>query len=186
MLSDWITKMDFNILDWIAVHLHSDVLDWFFPLFTSLGDKGWVFIVLAVILLWIPKTRKWGAKLGASLLLGLVFGNIVIKNAVMRARPYDMADNIVLLVDKLSDYSFPSGHTMAAFEFCTVVCLMPVRRVYKVLAVLFAICMAFSRLYLYVHFPSDVAGGILFGTLFGIMGTRIVELCLEERLDKQA
>lgn len=180
MLSEFITKIDFSILNWIQEHLRCGFLDHFFPVFTCLGEKGWFFILFAVVLLCIPKTRKWGACLTCSLLLGLLFGNLIVKNIVARTRPYDMVDNFMLLVERLSDYSFPSGHTLAAFEFLAVICMMPVKKLYKALAGIFAFTMAFSRLYLYVHFPSDVLAGMLLGTLFGVMGVRIVTMIMEE------
>ncbi len=185
MLSDWITKMDFNVLNWIQENMRSDALDTILPAITFLGDKGWLFIVIALVLLVLPKTRLWGAKLGTSLLLGLVFGNMLLKNVVARIRPYDVMDHVTLLVDKLSDYSFPSGHTMASFEFFTVVCFMPIKKRYKVLAGILAFTIAFSRLYLYVHYPTDVLGGMFFGTLFGVMGVRIVDMIYEERTAKK-
>jgi len=185
MLSDWITKMDLNVLNWIQENLRSNVLDTVLPAVTFLGDKGWLFIVIAVLLVLLPKTRLWGAKLSTSLILGLVFGNMLLKNVVARIRPYDVVENVNLLVDKLSDYSFPSGHTMAAFEFFTVVCFMPIKKIYKVLAGILAFTIAFSRLYLYVHYPTDVLGGMFFGTLFGIMGVRIVDMIYEERKAKR-
>lgn len=178
MLTDWIVEMDFRILNGIREYLTSEYLDTFFPIFTSLGEKGWLFILIAVILCCIPQYRKWGASLGCSLFLGLIFGNLLIKNVVARTRPYELTENITLLVEQLSDYSFPSGHTMAAFEFFAVVCMMPVKKRYKVLAGVVAFTMALSRLYLYVHFPSDVLMGILLGTLFGLMGVRIVNTIL--------
>lgn len=180
MLTDFITRIDFTILNWIQEHLRCDILDRVMPFFTALGNKGAFFILMAVIFVLIPKYRKWGASLVCSLALGFLFGNLLIKNIVVRARPYDQVDNIALLVDKLSDYSFPSGHTMVAFEFLAVICVMPVKKGYKILAGIMAFIMAFSRLYLYVHFPSDVLGGMLLGILFGIMGVRIVNMVLEE------
>lgn len=181
MLSDAITKMDFTILNWIQDHLKCEFLDKFLPAVTFLGDHGWFFIALAVLFVCIPKTRKWGAYLGSSLALGYLFGNLIIKNAVARTRPYDLVEHITLLVDKLSDFSFPSGHTLASFEFFTVICFLPIKKVYKVLAGVLAFTIAFSRLYLYVHFPSDVLAGIVLGTIFGIMGIRIVNLVCEEK-----
>ncbi len=185
MLSDWIQQVDLNILNWMQENLKCDVLDTILSMITFLGDKGWFFIFVAVLLLILPKSRMWGAKLATSLSLGLIFGNMLIKNVVERVRPYDVVDNITLLVDKLSDYSFPSGHTLASFEFFTVVCFMPIQKVYKVLAGILAFTIAFSRLYLYVHFPTDVLGGMVLGTLFGVMGVRIVDMIVEERRVKK-
>ncbi len=170
MITDWIVETDFSILNWIQEYLRCGFLDQILPVFTSLGEKGWFFILAAVIMIGIPKYRKWGLSLGLALLFGLLFGNLLIKNIVARTRPYDMVEEIVLLVNPLSDYSFPSGHTMAAFEFFSVVCMMPIKKRYKILAGVLAFTMAFSRLYLYVHFPSDVLVGMLLGTLFGLMG----------------
>lgn len=181
MLTDTITKIDIEILNWIQEYLKCEVLDLGLPIFTFLGNKGWFFIVIAVLLICISKYRKWGAYLGTSLGLGFVFGNMLIKNVVARTRPYDTVENITLLIDKLSDYSFPSGHTLAAFEFFAVVCCLPVKKLYKALAGILAFIIAFSRLYLYVHFPSDVLAGMLLGSLFGLMGVRIVDMIMEER-----
>lgn len=167
---DWIVDVDFRILDGIQETFKSGFLDWFLPKVTMLGEKGWIYIVIAVVFLLIPRYRKWGWSLAFGLLFGLVFGNLIIKNAVGRVRPYDRISDFTLLVEPLTDFSFPSGHTMAAFEFLAVVCCMPVNRVYKLLAVLFSLVMAFSRLYLYVHFPSDVLMGAILGTLFGMCG----------------
>ena len=184
MLTEFITEIDFTILNWIQEHLKCDILDKVMPVFTSIGNKGALFILMAVVLLCISKYRKWGASLACSLFLGFLFGNLLIKNIVARVRPYDQAANITLLIDKLKDYSFPSGHTMAAFEFFTVLCMMPIKKRYKILAGIVAFTMAFSRLYLQVHFPSDVLGGMLLGTLFGVMGVRIVDMLMEEHKKK--
>lgn len=180
MLTDYITKIDFIILNWIQEHLRCDILDYIMPVFTSLGNKGIFFILMVIVFVFVPKYRKWGVSLACSLSLGFLFGNLLIKNVVARVRPYDQVENITLLIDKLSDYSFPSAHTMAAFEFFAVVCMMPVKKGYKIMAGIMAAAMAFSRLYLHVHFPSDVLGGMVLGTLFGVMGVRIVEMLWEE------
>lgn len=181
MLTDAITKMDIQILNWIQEHISCEVLDKVFPVITFLGNYGWFFVLIAIVLFCIPKYRKWGAYLGTSLGIGYVFGNMLIKNVVARTRPYDVVENIILLVDKLKDYSFPSGHTMVVFEFFAVLCCLPVKKIYKVLAGILAFAIAFSRLYLYVHYPSDVLAGMLLGSLFGVMGVRIVDMIAEER-----
>lgn len=117
--------------------------------------------------------------------LGFIFGNMLIKNAVARTRPYDQVEGITLLVDKLSDYSFPSGHTLVAFEFFAVMCMLPIKWFYKVFAGIVAFTMAFSRLYLYVHFPSDVLAGAGLGFLFGVMAVRMLDSILDEKAAKK-
>lgn len=178
---DWISQVDFRILDGIQNTCRHDVLDWFLPKFTSLGEKGWIYIVTAIVLLLIPAYRKWGASLATALIFGLIFGNMMIKNLVGRTRPYDLVEYYNLLVKPLSDYSFPSGHTMAAFEFFAVVCMMPIKLRYKIMIGFCSVLMAFSRLYLYVHFPSDVLAGALLGSLFGFLAVRLVKAILDKR-----
>lgn len=185
MLSDRIREVDFMILDWIREHLTSSTLDGIVPKVSFLGNAGWFFIFVAIIFLITKKYRKWGLSLIVSFCLGGLFGNMIIKNAVSRTRPYDLVEGINLLVDKLKDYSFPSGHTMIAFEFFAVILLMPIAKIYKVLAGILAVSIAFSRLYLYVHFPSDVLVGAILGSLFGVMGVRIVTMIAEERKNKK-
>lgn len=185
MLTDWITTMDLKILDWIQNTVRCDGLDHFFAAFTALGNKGLLFILIGIVLLCIPRYRKWGVCVLSALLLGLIFGNALIKNIVGRARPYDLVQDIQLVIDQLNDYSFPSGHTMAAFETFMVIRCMPVRRYVKGIAGVFAVGMALSRLYLYVHYPSDVIAGIVLGSLFGIMAVRIVDSIFAERQAKK-
>ena len=185
MLTEWIYKVDFEILNWIQEHLRCHFLDRFCPIITFPGEKGWFFILMAVLFFCIPQYRKWGISLASSLTLCLLFGNIVIKNMVARIRPYDQVENFELQVEKLKDYSFPSAHTMIAFAFFAVVCLMPVKKRCKVAAGVLACLIAFSRLYLYVHFPSDVLVGMILGVLFGLMGVRMVTMIMEEKNAKK-
>lgn len=185
MLTDFITKVDFMILDWIQEHLRCETLDLLMPVVTFLGNKGWFFVLMAVVLLCIPKYRKRGIMLGCSYGFGFIFGNMLIKNTVQRVRPYDQVEQFELLIEKLSDYSFPSGHTLIAFELFAVMCMLPVKKVYKGLTGIFALLMAFSRVYLYVHFPSDVVASMILGTIFGVMGVRIVKMIEEEQKIKK-
>ena len=150
---------DLPILDWIAENLRCSFLDVLMPLITKLGDGGIFWIVLAVMLLIFPKTRKIGLSMGAALLIGLVVCNLTLKPLLARIRPYDyqlehFGKTIALLVATPHDFSFPSGHTLASFEGAIVLTLY--NRKWGIPAIVLASLIAFSRLYLYVHYPTDV------------------------------
>ncbi len=165
----FLTQTDFSILDFIAEHLRCGFLDRLMPALSKLADGGLIPILLALVLLAIPKTRRVGLAMGISFLLGLLFGNLILKNLVARPRPYQLNPSAVLLIPALSDYSFPSGHTLVVFE-TAVVLLKKGRGAAGVFALVMAVGIAFSRLYLYVHYPSDVLAGVLMGSAFGLIG----------------
>ncbi|MBQ9901713.1 MAG: phosphatase PAP2 family protein [Clostridia bacterium] len=151
-------------------------LDSVMPYITKLGDKGIFWIALAVILLIPKKTRKTGAAMGIAMLLGVIIGNGILKNLVARTRPFDLANPVVsrsrLLIDPPTDYSFPSGHTLASFEAATAI--YKDHTLYGFAVFLLALLIAFSRIYLQVHYPSDVLGGAILGFLLGLLGSTIV------------
>lgn len=140
---------------------------------TRLGDAGIIWILLSIVLLLIPKTRKSGAVMVVALVVDVLLCNIVLKNLVARTRPYDVNTGVHLLVAKLHDYSFPSGHTAASFASVTALYLAGEKKLWK-FALVLACLIAISRLYLYVHYPTDVLGGILFGVISGYLGYRKV------------
>ncbi len=172
LLNNFAVSFDLPILDWIQANLHSAFLDTVMPIITVFGDGGIFWIACAVILLLLPKTRRIGFGMAFALLMGLVVCNMTLKPLVGRIRPYDLqADlgvTIKLLIDAQHDFSFPSGHTIASFEACTV--LMLGNKKLGIPASILAILIAFSRLYLYVHYPTDVIASIVLGTVFGIIG----------------
>lgn len=173
-------RFDLPILDWIADHLWCSVLDAVMPVITLLGDAGIFWIVLGLVLLCIPKTRKVGFGMAAALIMGLLLCNVTLKPLIARIRPYDyVAENmgvtIKLLVDAQHDFSFPSGHTIASFEAATVVMLHD--RKWGIAALVLACLIAFSRLYLYVHYPTDVLASVVLGIGIGWLATRLVQLC---------
>ena len=150
---------DLPILDWIAENLYCPFLDTLMPLVTKLGDAGIFWIAVAVALLIFPKTRKIGLSMGAALLIGLVVCNLTLKPLLARIRPYDyqlehFGKTITLLVATPHDFSFPSGHTLASFE--AAIALTVYNRKWGIPAIVLAAVIAFSRLYLYVHYPTDV------------------------------
>ncbi|MBQ7288797.1 MAG: phosphatase PAP2 family protein [Clostridia bacterium] len=163
---------ELSILDAIARYLQCPFLDWLMPLVTRLGDGGIFWILLAAVLLCFPKTRKTGLSMGLALLIGFLFGNLFLKNVFARIRPYDINTGVELLVERLSDYSFPSGHTLAAFEGAVVVAIRNKR--WGIPALVLAGLIAFSRLYLYVHYPSDVLAGALLGTAIAFLACHLV------------
>ncbi len=165
---------ELHILDWINEHLHCGFLDAVMPVITQFGGyKGIFWITLAVVLICIPKTRKAGFSMGMALLMGFLAGNVFLKNIVRRIRPYDLNPAVHLLVAKLHDYSFPSGHTLACFEGAVV--LMRRDRRMGIPALVLAVTVAFSRLYLYVHYPTDVLAGAVLGTAFALLSCFLVD-----------
>ena len=136
---------------------------------TKLGNVGMIWIVLAVILLLIPKTRKTGIIILAALCIDLVVCNGILKNLFARIRPCDVNTHIQLLIARPDDFSFPSGHTAASFAAVAALYFSGERKLWKPALVL-ACLIAFSRLYLYVHYPTDILGGILVGIAAGYIG----------------
>lgn len=165
-------KFDFYILDFIQDHLSNSFFDFLMPALTSLGNNGTIWIILAIILLIIPKTRKTGAVMAVSLIIEALICNIILKPLVARERPFANKD-IELLIPKPKDYSFPSGHTGASFA--SVGALFFSGSEIWIPSFILALLIAFSRLYLYVHYPTDVLAGILLGILSGYAGYIIVK-----------
>lgn len=174
----WAEHFDLPILDWIAAHLRCGFLDAVMPVITVLGNGGMVWIAAALCLLLIPRYRKTGAAMAAALLMGLLVCNVAMKPLFARIRPYDyqleyFGRTVELLIEAQHDYSFPSGHTIASFEAATVLTVYD--RKLGIPALLLASLIAFSRLYLYVHYPTDVLCSVILGIGIGLLGCRIME-----------
>lgn len=143
------------------------LLDPFFKFVTLFGYKGIFFIALGILLTLIPKTRRFGLTALIALIIGALFTNVILKNLVARPRPYIMNDIARSLWDAVgrateSDLSFPSGHTTAAFAFSSAVFLCGNKK-YSWTVLVFAFTIAFSRIYLAVHYPTDVIAGLIIG-----------------------
>lgn len=166
-------SFDLPILDWIQNNLQSSLLDTSMPIITLLGDAGIFWIAWSVLLLLFPKTRKTGLGMGFALMMGLVVCNMILKPLIERPRPYDFQEEqfgifIKLLIERQHDFAFPSGHTIASFEAATV--LLKNSKKMGIPAMILACIIAFSRLYLYVHYPTDVLASIVLGILFAFIG----------------
>ena len=169
---EWIQNIDAQILLFIQQYIRQDMMNWVWKGITFLGDGGWFWIVLGVVLLIPKKTRKSGFTALLALIIGSVITNLVLKTAVARIRPYDAVEGLVPLVKKLRDYSFPSGHTCASFS-CAVVYYKMYPDIKGKGAMVLAVLIALSRLYVGVHYPTDVLGGAIVGWLSAILALKI-------------
>ena len=185
LLNSLAVSFDLPILDWIQSNLQSGFMDFIMPIITMFGDAGIFWMIWAAVLVFIPKTRKIGLGMAFAMAMGLLVCNVTLKPLVGRMRPYDFQidelgktwEDILLagklLVETPHDYSFPSGHTIASFEACTVLMLNDKRM--GIPATILAILIAFSRMYLYVHYPTDVIFSVFAGILFAVLGNMIAQ-----------
>lgn len=149
---------------------------------TMLGEAGWFWIVLGVLLLCSKKYRRSGVAVLFALLLDLVLANIILKPLVARPRPCWVRDGVELLVRVPKDYSFPSGHTMASFAAAGA--LLFTERKFGIPALFLGILMGISRLYFYVHFPTDVLAGVILGILCGSVGVILMKKTEKTRIGR--
>ena len=172
LLNELAFSFDFPILDWIQANIANGFLDFLMPIITAFGNGGIFWMACAAVLLIFPKTRKTGLAMGIALALGLIVCNFILKPVIDRPRPFkvlkDMGIIVELLIKEPGPHSFPSGHTIASFE--ASVALLLGNRKLGIPAFILAILIAFSRLYLYVHYPTDVIASVILGTLFAFIG----------------
>ena len=171
--------MDGQLLLWIRETFGNPVLDRIMIFISSLANKGMLWIGIGVVLLLLGVNgRKWserGLLVLLSLALNAVICNVWLKPMVARTRPYDLL-GYEILVRRLGDYSFPSGHTSASFAAATA--LYAIDRRWGTAAYILAVLIGFSRLYLGVHFPTDV----LAGAVIGILAAKAAQWILEKKL----
>lgn len=161
-------SMDGNLLLFIQDHVR---VSWLTPILThltKLGDHGEIWIVIGILLLIPKKTRRAGILSLLALLSAHLLCNMVLKDYVARVRPYDVIEGLHCLIERPTDWSFPSGHTMTAFAAAVVIFRSRPKRLGIPIMTL-ACVIAFSRLYVGVHYPSDVIFGAVLGTLIGLI-----------------
>ena len=148
---------------------------------TSLGDRGMIWIAITLVLLMFRKTRKAGILTAIAIVISFGINNMLLKDLVGRVRPYETFDQVHRMIGKPHDWSFPSGHSACSFAAAVSIALSTSKKL-GIPALILAVLIAFSRLYLGVHYPSDVVCGALSGGLIAYIVYR-VNLSREESLD---
>lgn len=168
--------------DWLYAlqEIHNPVMDKLMVFFSHLGDIGLLWIGLGIICCIPKRTRKCGIQVLLSIAVTFIIGNLILKNLVARERPCWLDPGVALLLESPSDYSFPSGHSMNGFT--AAVSILCNNRKAGIVAVIVASVIAFSRLYNFLHFPTDVLFGILLGSVVAVLVYKITDGRLRSRL----
>ena len=164
---DFIYTIDFAIIDFIQETMRCQFLDYVMAFFSYLGEAGGIWLISAIIMMCFRKTRATGVMVVCAVAIGFVIGEIGLKNIVDRLRPFVQNPEVIPAIKPPSGYSFPSGHSCSSFAAATVLIVRDKK--FGIPAIIVASLIAFSRLYNYVHFPSDVLGGILLGVMCAVV-----------------
>ena len=159
-------SLDQTLLYWMHDNLSCGLLDALMPKLTLLGSGGAVWLLAAGGMLCTKKYRRQGVILLAGLAMGVLVGNVCLKDLIARPRPCWLDDSVKLLISVPTDYSFPSGHTLSSVIGATV--LTETNRCFGWAAIPLAVSITFSRLYLFVHYPSDILAGTVLGVVIGL------------------
>lgn len=208
MFMESILNFDLAVFEWITESLRNAVLDTVMTAYTHLGEGGIIWIVLGAVLLIPKKTRKAGIAVLMSIAVMKIFNNLLLKNPIARPRPFNLltdwegikefpelaarwAKGYVYpeLVGYPSSWSFPSGHTAAAFAAATGLTLATKKMSVGIPMFVAAALMGFTRVYLHVHYCTDVIGGAVAGIVYGVAGYFIAVLLykfISEKLSKNA
>lgn len=170
---DWLWTLDGGVLLWIQAHLRGPVLDHAVSFYTALGDAGLLFLAAAAVLLCFKKTRKAGFTALLAIAIGFICTNLILKNLVSRPRPWLMVEGLTAIVTEKDLNSFPSGHTTAAFAFASALWRTAPDKWMRWTALICAVLMGLSRLYVGVHYPSDVLVGVAVGLLAGWLAGKL-------------
>lgn len=177
---EWIQNVDLAAVRLVRENIANEFLDFLMPIVTLIGEDGILWIAVAVLLMVFGKTRKAGFVMALSLAIGFVLVNLGLKPLIDRPRPYEIDTGVKLLVHSLGDGSFPSGHTLACFEAAVSLLLCKYKRA-GAAALVAAFAVAFSRVYLYVHYPTDVIVGAILGAVFAYIAYVVVNKLYEKR-----
>lgn len=144
-------------------YVKNKYLDILMPIITCMGNFGAIWIMISAIILLGSIHRLIGYIVIFTLIISTIFGEVIIKNIVRRVRPCNEYNNVRLLISRPLSYSFPSGHTLSSFAVAKILSMCYVQ--YKFIFIGIAFLIALSRVYLYVHYPTDIIAGIILGIL---------------------
>ena len=173
MALEAVFQFDSSILLWIQNNLRTGFLDPIMKAITMLGDKGMIWILITLALLIVRRTRRLGVICAASMVIGLLVTNLIIKNWAARIRPYELIPGLQCIVPLAKDYSFPSGHATNSLA-CAWVLFRKTPKKYGVPALILAILISLSRLYVGIHYPTDVLGGVVIGICSAVLAMWLV------------
>ncbi|MEY8001308.1 phosphatase PAP2 family protein [Clostridium sp. Mt-5] len=158
-----VRKFDVFIMLFINKYLRNKYLDIFMCIMTKLGNMGAVWIAIAIYSLMDKQYRYEGKVVLSTLIISTIIGEGVLKNLIKRSRPFDAEKNVKLLITKPISYSFPSGHALSSFAVAGVLSVYFAK--YELIFIGLAFFIAISRIYLCVHYTTDVIGGIAIGLI---------------------
>jgi len=160
---EFISNIDITVMTFIQEQITNPVLDFIMPTISFMGNLGLVWVFIIILLLCRRQTRHLGIAVLAAILLGQLIGELLLKNIVGRARPFMDFPEIQLIIEAPKTFSFPSGHS--ASSFAAAVVLSRLGKAEGIAAFIIAALIAFSRLYLSVHYFTDILAGIMLGLL---------------------
>lgn len=171
-------QWEFSIL-YALQELHSPIMDKIMIFITTLGDDGLFWIGIGIVCLVIKKHRRMGLQVLLSMLCTFIIGNLILKNLFARQRPCAIDPSIELLIPYPSEFSFPSGHSMNGMT--AAVALFLNNKKIGIPALMIAVLIGFSRMYHFVHFPTDILGGFCVGFAVAIAMNYIFDKVQEKR-----
>ncbi len=181
----FIKTFDVNTIDFINNHLQYPFLNKIMAFITALGNSGLFWIVLTIALIISKKYRKIGLLAACSLLLSSIIGLKIFKPLFQRPRPFIEFSYIKPYIPKLTSYSFPSGHATIAFSVAGIIVKMVKQKIYSIPIIILACLVAISRVYLMVHYPSDVIAGIILGLICSYLVLLIFKKIQSRRLKEK-
>ena len=164
--------IEFSFLNYLQT-LHTPLFDSIMLFITAITDKGAAGILLCLVLLSRKRWRKVGVVMLLALIIGHLLGGVLLKNVFARVRPCNVSLAVDMLIKRPQSYSFPSGHTTLTFAAVMTLYFAQYKKLFFVAAILGAL-VCFSRMYLYVHFPTDILAGVVVGTLSAYVAWKFI------------